>query len=156
MVWVAAVPPPLAIPDGIPRSLRGVAYLALEACTGVLSYDLIFFALHVTMHSVGSKAHRVHHTPGTDLRARDVLTHSPIDGALQVLTNIAVQRYTPWGASKSRCARALHNVLVTWMLTESHTCAPTPRIARRWFAGVRRHRAHHEGAQFYQQFFGYA
>jgi len=74
---------------------------------------------------------------------------------VQVLVNICVQRTNVWGSTKSRLARALHNVIVTWMLTESHTCAPAPRLARRCFLGVQRHRAHHAGSPYYQQFFGY-
>jgi sterol desaturase/sphingolipid hydroxylase (fatty acid hydroxylase superfamily) len=156
MLWVAVVPPPPVIPDGLPTCFREAAYLAVEVGAGIAGYDLIFFAMHVAMHALGARTHRVHHSHVADLRARDVLTHSLVDGSLQVLTNILVQRCTPWGATKSRCARAIHNVVVTWMLTESHTCSPEPRVARRWCAGVRRHREHHEGAPYYQQFFGYA
>ena len=90
------------------------------------------------------------------LRARDVLTHAPLDGFLQVVTNILVQRSLPWCVCKSRTARAMHNILVTWMLTESHTAAKEPRLFRRVCAGVRRHRSHHEnGDDTYQQIFCY-
>ena len=89
------------------------------------------------------------------LSAARVLDHSLLDGALQVGVNILVQQYSPWGGAKSRLARWAHNVIVTWLLTESHAVAG-PRIGRRWFAGVRDHHRHHRtGGRPYQQFFGY-
>ena len=54
-------------------------------------------------------------------RAPDVSWLSP----LQVLTNILVQRHTPWGAPKLTLARWLHNVIVTCMLVEVRTAALT-------------------------------
>jgi hypothetical protein len=103
------------------------------------------------------------------VESRDTLRHSLVDGSLQVLVNIMVQRQLPWGTVKSRLARALHNVLVTWLLTESHSAAPTPYIWRKWCVGVRDHCHHHNHSMplsssmqdwsyrrtRYQQFFGY-
>merc|ERR1712217_783877 len=113
---------------------------------------------HWSMHEIEVlwSVHGTHHSIDKGLRARDVLLHSPVDGFAQVFVNIMVQRHTPWGMVKSRLARAIHNVVVTWMLTESHTISPSPRVARRWFSGVRRHRAHHlSGRPYFQQFFSY-
>lgn len=155
LLWVQVVPPPSKIPDGVPAGATDLLYLLLEVSSGVWAYDLIFSFIHLAAHHFGLEFHEYHHTKKMDMRARDVLTHSPVDAILQVLVNILVQRHTPWGQAKSRLARALHNVVVTWMLTESHTASPTPSIARRFFVGVRRHRAHHLGAPYYQQFFGY-
>ena len=108
---------------------------------------------------LASPSHRTHHRHSTDFRARDVLTHSAaLDGTLQVLSNILVQRSTAWGTSKSRLARAVHNVCLPWLLTESHTRAHkrlASAAASAAFAGVRRHRAHHLGEPYYQQLFGY-
>jgi len=158
--WAWLVPPPRGgIPDGTPVSAASAAYLVTEVAMGVVAYDALFFFVHWLMHARRLRMHNLHHSYGAGgegaMRARDVLTHSPLDGSLQVLVNICVQRTNPWGSTKSRLARALHNVIVTWMLTESHTCAPSPRVGRRWFVGVRRHRAHHAGSPYYQQFFGY-
>ena len=77
------------------------------------------------------------------VEARDVLHHSFPDASLQVLVNILVQRSTPWGTVKSRMARILHNIIVTSMLTESHSASRTPYFWRRWFVGIREHRLHH-------------
>ena len=75
---------------------------------------------------------------------------------MQVLANIAVQRHCVWGPAKTRLARAIHNVVVTWMLTESHSASPTPNVTRRLFSGVRDHRKHHtHNARRFQPFFGY-
>ena len=117
--------------------------------------------------------HDHHHGHASRIEARDVLRHGVVDGTAQVLVNILVQRTTPWGIVKTRLARALHNVVVIWMLTESHTAASTPYIWRRWCVGVRNHVQHHSlssssssssssltqknGHRWtrYQQFFGY-
>ena len=44
---------------------------------------------------------------------------------------------------KCRISRILHNIIVTWMLTESHTSSPKPYIWRRWCVGIREHYLHH-------------
>ena len=130
------------IPDGVPSSPHDLAYLLAEVVSGIVLYDALFFVVHCLLHATASVHHKRHHVP-SDLRARDVLEHSAMDGTLQVLVNIACQRSTPWGAAKSRLGRALHNVIVTWMLTESHSAAPTKRVWRHCFKGVQRHRSHH-------------
>ena len=48
------------------------------------------------------------------MESRDVLRHSIVDAALQVAVNILVQRHTPWGAIKSRLARAMHEVVKSY------------------------------------------
>lgn len=164
------VPPPAPIlPDGIPYCTSDALYLMAEVWGGIVLYDGIMFVLHWAMHEIPClrRIHARHHDyPDQQLEARDTLRHSLVDGSLQVLVNICVQRCTPWGATKSRLARSLHNVLVTWMLTESHTSSPYPYIWRRWFVGVRQHRLHHLGSSNddhgrygkhhrHEQFFGY-
>ena len=44
---------------------------------------------------------------------------------------------------KSRLARLVHNVVVVWMLVESHTRVPQGYVWRRWCVGVREHWRHH-------------
>jgi sterol desaturase/sphingolipid hydroxylase (fatty acid hydroxylase superfamily) len=167
-IWKCIVPPSATrtIPDGMPTNMELLVYLMAEVVSGILLYDAWFFFLHWAMHEVPSLRtwHARHHSHSSGVESRDVLRHSLLDGSMQVLVNIMVQQRTPWGASKSRCARALHNVLVVGMLTESHTASPVPNIFRRWFVGVRDHRLHHLGAlktgaygkhHRYQQFFGY-
>lgn len=160
-------PPSQVIPDGIPYNTTDVLYLIAEVCTGIVLYDAIMFWLHWAMHELPVLKHwhaRHHSCTEKSLEARDTLRHSLMDGSLQVLVNIVVQRCTPWGVVKSRVARVLHNVVVTWMLTESHTSSPYPYIWRRWFVGVREHRLHHMGSSLsipygkyhrHQQFFGH-
>ena len=69
-----------------------------------------------------------------------------LQGTLQVVVNILVQRTTPWGSVKSRLARWLHNILIIEMLVESHTSSEWPQLARRLCAGVAGHRQHHRSA----------
>lgn len=126
------------------------------------------------------------------MECRQTLCHSFVDGALQVLVNILVQRklwipYVDWKSTqyyylhgvgmtlviKSRLARAIHNIIIIWMLTESHSAAPKPCIWRKYFIGCREHYLHHtilltsesstnnngiyrqQRRMRYQQFFGY-
>ena len=158
-VWTLIVPLQEGIPLGIGGDEVSVALLAAEVIAGIIAYDALFFFAHWGMHSftwTNRNVHAFHHAYSEKrLRARDVLTHSPLDGALQVLANIAAQRFVAISGPKSKLARCIHNLLVTFMLTESHTSAKSCRLFRRFCAGVQRHRSHHGGAAYYQQFFGY-
>lgn len=167
LIWKHVVPSPGELPSGIPHSLSSFNYLVIEIFMGIIQYDAYFFLLHWAMHECKFLnvicEHKEHHRARKTLEARHVLRHSFFDGSMQVLINIAVQRHTPWGLVKSRMARVLHNIIVTWMLTESHSPAPYPNVFRKHFVGVREHRRHHlcdgddEYGRFhrYQQFFGY-
>lgn len=164
-LWVLVVPPAAPfIPDGVPRDVSTAGYLFAEVTSGIVFYDFVFFFVHWSMHEIPllRRWHCRHHDQSqgeSTLESRDTLRHSLMDGALQVLVNILVQRRTPWGLVKSRLGRALHNFVVVWMLVESHTATPTLYFWRRWCKGVREHKIHHEGArgrpQRYQQFFSY-
>jgi hypothetical protein len=186
-IWKLLVPPAAPyIPDGIPYNATELAYLAAEVTTGIFTYDALFFAVHWAMHEspILRQFHARHHdrrpaaaptaaaaaapsvpAAARTLESRDTLRHGLLDGSLQVLINILVQRQNPWGC-KSRAARALHNIIVIWMLVESHTSSPAPYIWRRWCVGVREHPLHHLGVlkqgtyrygkhHRHQQFFGY-
>eukprot|EP00977_Amphora_coffeiformis_P028135 scaffold34701_cov229-Amphora_coffeaeformis.AAC.6 len=170
-IWKSIIPSPCTtIPDGIPSNAVDCLYLLAELTTGVVAYDAIFFFIHWGMHEIPflRSWHRRHHevASGASVEARDTLRHGLLDGSLQVLINIFVQRRTPWGAIKSRLARGLHNVFVIWFLCESHSSSPKPYIWRRWLVGVREHYLHHRPLHpdgnnnknhfhRYQQFFGY-
>ena len=167
LIWIQIVPPPKGeMPLGIPNSFLSLLHLMTEVLTGIIQYDAYFFFIHWALHECSFLRfilHKEHHKASKNLEARHVLRHSFFDGALQVLVNIAVQRYTIFGTVKSRLARALHNIIVTWMLTESHTPSPYPNVFRKYCIAVREHRKHHlcDGDQQYgkfhryQQFFGY-
>ncbi len=137
----------ISIPDGLPSSFQSIIYLLSEVISGIVLYDTIFFFIHFAMHECKFIAsltqHFEHHKVTKNLEARHVLRHSLMDGILQVLVNISVQRRTPWGRVKSRFARCWHNVFVTMMLTESHTASSYPNFFRWWCVGVREHRNHH-------------
>jgi len=145
--WKMFIPPPApTIPDGVPTSINELGYLTLEVVSGIVFYDFLFFFIHWGMHEIPllRQIHHHHHAmkPGT-VEARDVVHHSLMDGTLQVLVNIFIQRHTMWGSPKSRFARILHNILVTWMLTESHSASTLFQFWRRFLVGVREHRLHH-------------
>ena len=159
LVWVHVVPPPTdvtdksntnderGIPDGIPTSLNSLAYVSIEIASGIVLYDTIFFFIHLVMHEFRFVAawtqHYEHHKPMKHLEAYHVLHHSLPDGILQVIVNIIVQRFTLWGNVKTRFARMMHNILVTMMLTESHSASSYPNFFKWWCVGVREHRNHH-------------
>lgn len=117
---------------------------------------LLLLFVHLRYHALPDKNY------GESVEARDTLRHGLWDGSLQVLVNILVQRHSAWGTVKSRLARALHNVLITWRLAESHTASPFPNKWRRFFVGEREHCYHHQAGfdgagsgkpRRYQQFF---
>ena len=163
--WVAVVPPPHGVEHGCPGDARGLLWLCAEVASGIVAYDFLFFWVHLSMHVVPRlgwlAGHGRHHqfdaagAPG-EVSCHRVVHHSLVDGGLQVLVNILVQRMTPWGSPKRRLARWCHNVLVTSMLTEAHSTEASPHIFRRLCSGVRDHHLHHHhrGPPF-QQFFGY-
>lgn len=83
-----------------------------------------------------------------------------MDGALQVLVNILVQQISPFGGDKHPLSRLLHNVLVTYLLVESHSGYDLPwqshRLFPEIFGGAPHHEMHHHnGRVYYQQFFTY-
>lgn len=187
ILWKMVIPPAATkIPDGFPRNgphfLHDCLYLVAEVASGIILYDAIFFFLHWAMHEIPllRRIHHRHHQYSVVddddhhdqqrasqrpaiVESLDTLRHSLLDGSLQVLVNIMVQRHTPWGYPKTRLARALHNVLVIWMLVESHTTTTYGYVWRQWLVGVREHVHHHHyqpqlaarGLTRYQQFFGY-
>jgi sterol desaturase/sphingolipid hydroxylase (fatty acid hydroxylase superfamily) len=157
--------PPVGAWDGFPwvseTPALATLYLGLELVSGIVAYDLMFFGLHYALHSISilKPFHRTHHY-SKNIESRDTIYHDLVDGVLQVVVNIFCQRHSPWpwGTTKSRLARMLHNVVVTFMLVEAHTSYPGFRVFRRIkvCSGLRRHRHHHlTGEAPYQQFFGY-
>jgi hypothetical protein len=139
--------------------------LVAEVLFGVFLYDLFFFPLHYMMHKSPNKIirswHGYHHrhTNGS-LNSVETVQHGYIDGALQVLVNIMVQHISPFGGPKHMLSRILHNIIVTYMLSEAHSgynfSWQTHNIWPEFLGGSPRHdRHHHDGRVYYQQFFLY-
>mmetsp|Transcript_8708 Transcript_8708/g.28500 ORF Transcript_8708/g.28500 Transcript_8708/m.28500 type:complete len:260 (+) Transcript_8708:46-825(+) len=136
------------------------AKVSVDLVVGVVAYDFCYYWFHRGMHRWPRfgrlVSHATHHAPFGALRAHHVLEHSFLDGSMQVLTNVLVQRYGLFGP-RNWLARLLHNVVVTYLLTESH--ADLGGLAGRFPAllkGAARHRLHHHHAgPPYEQFFGY-
>jgi len=68
-----------------------------------------------------------------------------------------VQNISPWGY-KDPLSRALHNLMVTYLLTEAHSGYDLPfmshRLFPRVFGGAPRHELHHQhGNVYFHQFF---
>lgn len=139
----------------------------VEVPVGIFLYDLVFFPIHYSLHRFPvkgwSKVHQYHHSFAREQQvahnATETVVHSYVDGALQVATNILVQQISPWGC-KHPLSRAIHNIVVTYLLCESHSGYDLPFMSHRvlpWiFGGSPRHEAHHQvGNAYYQQFFKY-
>ena len=149
-------PPPLAPTFGV---------LVVEVLFGVFLYDLLFAPVHVLLHKGPLKdlrqAHGYHHrhTNGA-LNPVETVQHSYLDGGLQVMVNILVQHISPFGGPKHILSRLIHNVIVTYLLTESHSgynfSWMSHNIWPEFLGGAPRHERHHkDGRVYYQQFFTY-
>ena len=162
----------------------GVLNFLLEVVFGLVGYDFVYYWVHLAAHLCPlhryvipsiirrSTDHARHHEEYS-VGARHTLYLSVVEGTLQFLSSILVQRYNyftllvPWIQSttvKTRFARVLHNVLLVWMLTESHADPNDIRGKRKLaryfpsiFPGVVNHRLHHSGKEPWrlQQFFAY-
>ena len=98
---------------------------SVETVTGIVLYDLLFYPIHVAMHHAPSKtvkkAHVYHHSYRDTLNAVETVQHSYADGFMQVFVNIIVQQISPFPGGKHPLSRIVHNVVVTYLLTESHS-----------------------------------
>jgi sterol desaturase/sphingolipid hydroxylase (fatty acid hydroxylase superfamily) len=175
---VRGSPPPHASPrPPVVHLLHPKAALLLEApsfgrlcgevLTGIVLYDLAFYPLHYAMHNLPFKPlraiHGYHHRKGHTLNALETVQHSYADGFLQVVVNILVQQvsFFPGAGDKHPLSRILHNIIVTYLLTESHSGYRdlpfmTHRLWPEVFGGAERHEAHHHnGKVCYHQYFKY-
>ena len=150
-------PPPLLAPT--------FGALVCEVAFGVFLYDLCFAPIHLFMHKGPLKqirwVHGYHHRHKNGaLNSVETVQHSYIDGTLQVMTNIFVQHISPFGGPKHALSRIIHNILVTYMLSESHSgynfSWMSHNIWPEFLGGSPRHERHHkDGRVYYQQFFTY-
>ncbi|CAD7939019.1 unnamed protein product [Amoebophrya sp. A120] len=113
-----------------------------------------------------SKWHSRHHSAAAAaLWPVDTVHHGLLDGFLQVAVNIAVQQksflFFPGSLPKHDFTRLLHNVLITFLLTESHSGLDAPFslhrvLGKKFYGGAWNHDAHHAGGNRHlQQFFCY-
>ena len=149
-------PPPLAPAFGV---------LVVEVMVGVFLYDLLFAPVHLLLHKGPLKdmraAHGYHHRHAHgSLNPVETVQHSYLDGGLQVMVNILVQHVTPFGGPKHMMSRLIHNIIVTYLLTESHSGYNFGWMSHNLWPGVLggapRHDGHHkDGRVYYQHFFCY-
>eukprot|EP00978_Attheya_sp_CCMP212_P006319 scaffold14293_cov59-Attheya_sp.AAC.3 len=132
---------------------------------GIVLYDLLFYPIHYAYHNLPigklKRGHGYHHRSSSSdsINAIETVQHSYIDGFLQVAVNILVQNISPFGV-KHTLTRILHNLFVTYLLTESHSGYDLPWMSHRiWpevLGGSLRHeKHHHDGKVYYHQFFMY-
>jgi sterol desaturase/sphingolipid hydroxylase (fatty acid hydroxylase superfamily) len=143
------------------------ARVTCEVSQGVFLYDLLFYPFHLSFHRARWRRWRSHHTRhhawGRDEavahNAVETVQNSYLDSGIQVFINICVQQFSTWG-HKHPLSRALHNVMVIYLLCEAHSGYDLPFMSHRVFPGVfggpLRHEAHHQHAGiYYHQFFCY-
>ena len=142
---------------------------AVEVSLGVFLYDLLFYPFHRAFHtgpiSAWRRLHGRHHRYGGEEEhahnACETVQNSYLDAGIQVFINIFVQNVSPWGfAHKHPLSRVAHNLIVTYLLTESHSGYDLPFQSHNLFPGLLggspRHEEHHQtGATCYHQFFRY-
>jgi sterol desaturase/sphingolipid hydroxylase (fatty acid hydroxylase superfamily) len=136
-----------------------VTRLVCECVTSVVMYDFAFFWLHLAMHRIHGlyRFHRRHHQYGGDIDVHDVLRHGFVDASLQVLVNVAVLNLL----QLHPLSRRFHNVIVIYMLSESHSGLDLSFMLHRivpfsLYGGAPHHHLHHKfGDRHYHQFFKY-
>jgi len=164
LLHVARAPRPLeAQPPSFSR-------LVGEVALGIWAYDFVFYWIHLLMHRWPQlpHGHMVHHELNGEsiegkarfLEAEHVVNHSLLDGALQVAVNIFVQNLPLLGEPKHKLSRLVHNVVVTYLLTEAHAGLDLPwsshRVFPELFGGALRHEVHHRLHKCcFHQFFKY-
>jgi len=158
---------PKALTLEAPSFLR----VLIELAAGIWMYDFVYYWIHLLMHRFPRfpHGHGMHHelsSLGSDatktefVEAASVVNHTLIDGGLQVVVNICVQNLPLLGCPKHKMSRLLHNILVTYMLTEAHAGLDLPwcchRVFPEVFGGSLRHEIHHHLHRcYYHQFFKY-
>ena len=139
--------------------------LVSEVAVGVFLYDLLFYPFHASFHKLRLGPWRRQHTRHHQWAGKERVAHNAVetvqnsylDAGIQVSINILVQNISPWGY-KDPLSRALHNLMVTYLLTEAHSGYDLPfmshRLFPRVFGGAPRHELHHQhGNVYFHQFF---
>ena len=148
----------------LPIEAPTFGHLSAEVVFGVVLYDFLFYPIHFALHNAPVKSfrkqHVVHHKWSSSLNAVETVQHSYIDGFLQVVVNIIVQQFSPFGGGKHPLSRIIHNIVVTYLLTESHSGYDLPwqshNLFPNVFGGAPRHEKHHAGGgRYLQQYFMY-
>jgi len=139
--------------------------LVTEVALGIFLYDLFFYPFHASFHKLRVGPWRRQHTRHHQWASKERVAHNAVetvqnsylDSGIQVAINILVQNISPWGY-KDPLSRALHNLMVTYLLTEAHSGYDLPfmshRLFPRVFGGAPRHELHHQhGNVYFHQFF---
>mmetsp|Transcript_14283 Transcript_14283/g.23974 ORF Transcript_14283/g.23974 Transcript_14283/m.23974 type:complete len:423 (-) Transcript_14283:201-1469(-) len=125
----------------------------------IFVYDFLFYFPHLIMHRnryLFKHVHSKHHSRER-LCSVEVVRHSFIDGTLQVVANIVTLNLLGLDAF----SRMVHNIVVTFLLTETHSGYDFPWaihniLPEGVMGGAPAHEAHHRyGNVAYHQFFTY-
>lgn len=170
----------------LPLEAPSFPSLVAQVVLSIFVYDFCFFWIHLALHNVRSlyHLHAKHHFK-SPMNASEVIRHSFIDGSLQVPLTPRPSRTLL--SSTAHCvltqqqhvqvvtnifvlnvlrlhplARAVHDVTITYMLTETHSGYDMPWMLHNLvpcgiLGGSPRHEMHHRsGMHYFQQFYTYA
>ncbi len=178
------VDPHWRLHSGLDREVGAPSWTAtrivLEVFLSVLLYDVLFSVIHRSFHSSTApvswqRLHLVHHD---HYQRRDepitimvTFHHHLLDAMLQVGINAMLQQVVglalcpedveicPLPLARHTMSKLLHNIVVTYLLVESHSGQDLPFMSHRWLfpdwlGGAPMHqRHHHTGRAPFHQFF---
>ncbi|CEM18011.1 unnamed protein product [Vitrella brassicaformis CCMP3155] len=142
----------------LPAWTPTLGQLVGQVALSVLVYDCLFYGIHTLYHRWPAVAslHAKHHSM-KPLAGSDVVRVSVIDGLSQVLCSAAAVNI----CRSHSLARLLHNVVITYLLTEAHSQYDFPWSIHRLLpsglmGGPIRHEIHHHtGKAYFSQFFSF-
>jgi sterol desaturase/sphingolipid hydroxylase (fatty acid hydroxylase superfamily) len=153
-----------------------VLRVVVEVLFSVWAYDFLFYWIHCSWHNAfhnnwsipwWRKLHLTHHNnfqhSKQALRPMSTFHHHFLDAAAQVCINIIVQQIPlsfVFSGPRHKLSKAIHNILVTYLLVEAHSGFDLPFMSHRLFpsvfGGSILHQIHHQyGTVFFHQFFKY-
>ena len=131
--------------------------ICLEVLLSVLGYDLLFFVVHKSWHTPGMPRwyralHDDHHdhyqSVHKPLHVMASFHHHFCDAAVQVMINAGLQQVVGLGTYRHTMSKLLHNMVVTYLIVESHSGMDLPFMTHRWlfpdwWGGAPAHQKHH-------------
>lgn len=115
----------------------------MQVFLSLVAYDCFFYAGHRLFHWKNISQHQKHHDNRGSIRAIDAVRHSFWDGTFDVFCSVFALKLV---GSHPLC-RAIHNVVATFLITESHCGYDFPwslgRITNGFFMSSRDHLRHH-------------
>jgi len=118
--------------------------VVVQVLLSLVAYDCFFYAGHRLFHWIRLSQHQKHHDNGGSIRAIDAVRHSFWDGTFDVFCSVFALTLV----GSHPLSRAVHNIVATYLITESHCGYDFPwslsRLTNGIFLSSRAHAHHHE------------